>query len=215
MIKSNVKITGTVSKSASIRNDKEGKPRFSFRMKVLLPSETSDNNAIDVYVTANNPKNDFLQTLTEGHRVSVNGVMDIHPGKKNEHNRQEAPSFYLVADDIITENIAEIDTVTGTLTFIGGVAKDIEIKGKENRKFLVFSAYSAEQDIQSEKWNYQYIRFLKFMQKGDNPESLRPDWLQYKSKVEIDGDLQLSSYKGNVSITSRVQELRQHIKKNG
>ena len=69
MIRANVSISGTVSKSASIRNDREGKPRFSFRVKVILPSETSDNNAMDVYVTANTPKNDFLQTLTEGKRV--------------------------------------------------------------------------------------------------------------------------------------------------
>ena len=213
MIRANVNISGTVSKSASIRNDREGKPRFSFRVKVILPSETSDNNAMDVYVTANTPKNDFLQTLTEGKRVSISGIMDIHPGKKNEQNRQEPPSFYLAADDIVTDNVAEIDSVSGTLTFIGGVAKDIEIKGTDRRQFLVFSAYSAEQDRQSEKWKYQYVRFLKFLQKDECPEALRPDWLQYKSKVEIHGDLQLSSYKGNISISSRITELKQHIKK--
>ena len=207
-------VSGVISKSASLRND-DGKSRVTFRVKVLVPSSTNDNKYLEVFVTKAQPENTDLQDLIEGKQVEIKGVMDIHPQKKESDDKNQDPVCFVECKEVkITERKeGALDVFTGKLSFIGSVAKTIEEKkGKNDNPFLVFSAFSAEQGKgDNSKWFYQYIRFMKFPKKDDTAP-LRPDWLREKAKVEIEGDIQISSYNGRISFTSRVYSIKEHVK---
>ena len=216
MIKVNeMTISGVISKSASLRND-DGKSRVTFRVKVLVPSSTNDNKYLEVFVTKAQPENTDLQDLIEGKQVEVKGVMDIHPQKRESDTKGADPVCFLNCEKVKFTERKEgaLDVFTGKLSFIGSVAKAIEEKkGKNDNPFLVFPAFSAEQGKgENPQWFYQYVRFMKFPKKDDT-EPLRPEWLKEKSKVEIEGDIQISSYNGRISLTSRVFSIKEHTPK--
>ena len=50
MIKCNVTVCGTVSKAATCRTNKEGKPFVSFAVNVVIPAKSGMNKTIEVSV---------------------------------------------------------------------------------------------------------------------------------------------------------------------
>ncbi len=206
-------VSGVISKSASLRND-DGKSRLTFRVKVLLPSVTSDNKCLEVFVNKAQPENNDLQNLVEGKQVEIKGVMDIHPNKRPEEGKPADPVCFMECEKVklADRKKGALDEFSGTLDFIGSVSKGIEEKkDKNDNPFLVFSAFSAEQSKgENPQWFYQYVRFMKFPKKNEEGMAIRPDWLQEKSKVHITGDIQVSSYKGSVGISSRVVTIEEY-----
>lgn len=205
MIKAEANVTGTIKRSASIRTDKNNNPYLSFVMTVVLTDAKATSKSTDVLVSLPNAKQDEAQSYVEGLRVTVNGNLDI---RKKENNL----NFYLTGNTITTQGVAELDTISGSLSFRGYLKKDNLYQQKADKNghpFIVFSAYSLEKN--GEEYLSTWVNFMRFPEKGAEVESIIPEWMHPKAHVDITGDLQVSSYNGVVRLSSRVKDMTEHI----
>lgn len=222
MIKVNATLTGTVSRNAEQHYDHENKPRYSFRLRVGVPSNIVDGAAIDVFVEIPPQKvsNELMSALVAGSRATVLGVLNVYAKKNGEvpqPGKSAEPQYFCTAETITSSNIvpegteisvSSVDSVGGDLEFSGSVSKNIETKkNKRGYDFLVFSASSTEKDRTSGQFYSLYVRFVRFSEQGMAPDTLRPAWLQPKAKVIIHGDFKASSYNGRLSFSSRVRDI--------
>ena len=205
MIKAEANVTGTIKRSASIRTDKNNNPYLSFVMTVVLTDAKATNKSIDVFVSLPKAKQDEAQSYVEGLRVTVNGNLDI---RKKENNL----NFYLTGNTVTTQEVAELDTISGSLSFRGYLKKENIYQQKADKNghpFIVFSAYSLEKN--GEEYLSTWVNFMRFPEKDAEVESIIPEWMRPKAHVDITGDLQVSSYNGVVRLSSRVKDMTEHI----
>ena len=205
MIKAEANVIGTIKRSASIRTDKNSNPYLSFIMAVNLPDAKVNTKSIDVFVSFPNVTQDEAHSYIEGLRVAVNGNLDIR--KKGEEL-----NFYLTGKEVSTQDVATLDTITGTISFRGYLKKENIYEQKTDKNgnpFIVFSAYSLEKN--SQEFVSTWINCMRFPEKGATIDSIIPEWLHAKAHIDVDGDLQLSSYNGIVRISCRVKDMKEHI----
>lgn len=205
MIKAEANVTGTIKRSASIRTDKNNNPYLSFVMTVVLTDAKATSKSIDVFVSLPNAKQDEAQSYVEGLRVAVNGNLDI---RKKDNNL----NFYLTGNTVTIQNVAELDTISGSLSFRGYLKKENIYQQKTDKNghpFIVFSAYSLEKN--GEEYQSTWINFMRFPEKDAEIESVIPEWMRPKAHVDITGELKVSSYDGVVRLSCRVKEMTEHI----
>ncbi len=205
MIKAEANVTGTIKRSASIRTDKNNNPYLSFIMTVVLTDAKTTNKSIDVFVSLPNAKQDEAQSYVEGLRVAVNGNLDIR-------KKADDLAFYLTGNTVTIQDVADLDTISGTLTFRGYLKKENIYQQKTDKNghpFIVFSAYSLEKN--GEEYLSTWVNFMRFPEKGAEIESIIPEWMRPKAHVDITGELQVSSYNGVVRLSSRVKDMTEHI----
>lgn len=205
MIKAEANVIGTIKRSANIRTDKNNNPYLSFVMTVVLTDAKTTSKSIDVFVSLPNAKQDEAQSYVEGLRVAVNGNLDI---RKKEDNL----NFYLTGNTITAQNVAELDSISGTLSFRGYLKKENIYQQKTDKNghpFIVFSAYSLEKNGQ--KYLSTWVNFMRFPEKGAAVESIIPDWMHSKAHVDITGELQVSAYNDVVRLSCRVHEMTEYI----
>ena len=213
MIKANVSLIGTVSKAATVRPNKDGVSRFSFYVSVTLPSSTNDHKAVEIYVSNDNASNEDLSTYLPGVHVRLYGTMDIRPKHEESEKKINDYMFFLQATSMSVVDPSVADSISGTIFFTGHLdSKEIIQKtDKNNNPFLCFTGHHSEKDDNKDKWFYVNIRFLRFLRRDEDPGVLRPEWLVPKAKVTISGDLQISTYNGIISITSRISEIGKYV----
>lgn len=205
MIKAEANVTGTIKRSASIRTDKNNNPYLSFIMTVVLTDAKTTSKSIDVFVSLPNAKQDEAQSYVEGLRVAVNGNLDIR-------KKADDLAFYLTGNTVTIQDVASLDTISGTLTFRGYLKKENIYQQKTDKNghpFIVFSAYSLEKN--GEEYLSTWVNFMRFPEKGAEIESFIPEWMRPKAHVDITGELQVSSYNGVVRLSSRVKDMTEHI----
>lgn len=205
MIKAEANVTGTIKRSAGIRTDKNNNPYLSFVMAVVLTDAKTTSKSIDVFVSLPNAKQDEAQSYVEGLRVAVNGNLDI---RKKDNNQ----NFYLTGNTVTIQNVAELDTISGSLSFRGYLKKENIYQQKTDKNghpFIVFSAYSLEKN--GEEYQSTWINFMRFPEKDAEIESVIPEWMRPKAHVDITGELKVSSYDGVVRLSCRVKEMTEHI----
>lgn len=207
MIKAEVNVTGRITRNAMIRTDKSGKPYVAFAMAVCLPDAKNTTNEIVIFVSIPNGQQADLSIYTENTRVAIGGTLDVR--KKDENL-----VFYLTANLLTTEGVADLDTITGELSFIGHLRNDKvceEKIDKNGNPFLLFSAYSSEKN--GDNFISTWVNFRRFPEKEASIETIKPDWMQPKAHVSIKGDFQLESYGGRIRISSRVMDMSQWERK--
>ncbi len=205
MIKAEANVTGTIKRSASIRTDKNNNPYLSFVMTVVLTDAKATSKSVDVFVSLPNAKQDEAQSYIEGTRVAVNGNLDI---RKKDNNL----NFYLTGNTVTIQNVAELDTISGSLSFRGYLKKENIYQQKTDKNghpFIVFSAYSLEKN--GEEYQSTWINFMRFPEKDAAIDSVIPEWIRPKAHVDITGELKVSSYNGVVRLSCRVNEITEHI----
>jgi len=195
MIKCNVTVCGTVSKTASCRTNKEGKPFVSFAMNVVIPAKNGINKTIEVSVIKDG-------TLTEvgccnvGSRIEVTGVL-------TPRKRGNAMYFNLSANSINGNPAEDKDSIKGEMEFRGKTGKNIEEKQDKNgMPFCQFSAFSAEK-VQ-DGFEYIWVSFFLF-------DSKREAWLQPGVKANIKGTLSLSVFNDKLDFSCRVSEISEYV----
>lgn len=201
MIKAEANVIGTIKRSANIRTDKNNNPYLSFVMTVVLTDAKTTSKSIDVFVSLPNAKQDEAQSYVEGLRVAVNGNLDI---RKKEDNL----NFYLTGNTITAQNVAELDSISGTLLFRGYLKKENiyqQKTDKNNHPFIVFSAYSLEKNGQ--EYLSTWVNFMRFPEKGAAVESIIPDWMHSKAHVDITGELQVSAYNDVVRLLADEKDI--------
>ena len=208
MIRAEVKIIGTIKRSASIRTDKNNQPYLSFIVTIALPDAKTSTNSIDALVSYPRGQQGDVSLFTEGVRVAIQGVLDIR-------NKENKLLFYLTAESVSTEGVPELDSISGTLSFRGHLKKEKvyeEKNDKNGNPYLVFSAYSAEKV--GESFVSTWVNFMRFPEKGAGIETVKPDWMCSKAHVCINGELQISSYNSKVQLSCKVTEMSEFVKDN-
>lgn len=208
MIKAEVKVIGTIKRSASIRTDKNNQPYLSFIVTMALPDAKVSSNSIDAFVSYPKGQQSDVPQLVEGVRVAILGTLDIR-------HKDDNLLFYLSAEAVTTENVLELDAVIGTLSFRGHLKKENfceEKNDKNGNPYLVFSAYSAEKV--GENFISTWVNFMRFPNKGAGIDTIKPEWMRSKAHIEVNGEMQLSSYNGNVQLSCKVADMREYVKNN-
>ena len=205
MIKAEANVIGTIKRSASIRTDKNNNPYLSFVMTVVLTDAKTSSHSIDVFVSLPNARQDEAQVYVEGLRIAVSGDLDI---RKKEENL----NFYLTGNNVTTQNVAELDSISGSLSFRGYLKKENIYQQKTDKNghpFIVFSAYSVDKNGQ--EFQSTWVNFMRFPEKDAGIESIIPEWMHSKAHVDITGELQVSSYNGIARLSCRVKDMTEHV----
>lgn len=200
MIKCNVTVCGTLSRSAVKRTNKEGKPFSTFGINLVIPASVGINKTIEISVAKDG--DDDLSMLPVGSRVEVTGVLTFH---KKDDNLW----FNLSATGINSFNAGDKDSITGEMEFRGTLGKKaIDAKNdKKGNPFKVFSGYSSERisqatETEEAKYAFTWVRFVQFNANDS-------DWLMPSIGVDVKGDLDVTVYNDNISLGCRVKELAQ------
>lgn len=195
MIKCNVTVCGTVSKTAACRTNREGKAFVSFSMNVVISAKSGINKTIEVSVIKDG-------TLTEvgschiGERIKVVGA--LVPRK-----RGDALYFNLSASSINHQPTEAEDCVKGVMEFRGKVGKNIvEKQDKNGVPFIKFSGFSAEKVQDS--FEYIWVSFFLFDGKCE-------EWLQPGVKASVKGVLSLSVFNDKPDFSCRVSEISEYV----
>ena len=193
MIKCNVTVCGTITRSAQMRTNKEGKAFLAFGVSVVIAAKSGINKTFEISV-AKDGGMDELNGLSSGTRVEMVGVLTFH-------KKDDTIFLNMSATGVNTFNAPAEDSVKGTIEFRGTVGNKIEEKkDKKDKPYLVFSAFSSEKV--GEGYSFTWVRFMHFGQG-------KPEWMEGKCGIDAKGELQLSIYNDRLDITCRVAELTQ------
>ena len=191
MIKCNVTVCGTITRSAQMRTNKDGKAFLAFGVSVAIPAKSGIKKSFEISV-AKDGGMDELNVLSSGTRVEIVGVLTFR-------KKDETIFLNLSATGVNTFNAPGEDSVKGNIEFRGTVGNKIEEKkDKKDKPYLVFSAFSSEKD--GEDYSYTWVRFMHFGQG-------KPEWMQGKCGIDANGELQLGVYNDRLDITCRVAQL--------
>ena len=160
---------------------------------------------MNIFVAMYNGKQEDLSILTIGKQVVVSGEMDIH--------KKEDFSFYLNAEKYEVQQLQSVDAISGSLIFRGRLKNDNiyeEKNDKNGNPYLIFSAYSSEKH--GEEFFSTWVNFMRFPEKGASIDTIKPDFMKPKATLSIIGDLTISSYDGNIRISSIVKEISEYQK---
>lgn len=195
MIKCNVTVCGTVSKAASCRTNKDGKPFVSFVMSVGIPTKSGTDKSVEVSVIRDG-------VLTEADDCVVGGRIEVE-GILLPRKRDDDVYLNLSANSIKKKNSVDKDCIKGEMEFRGKVGRDINEKADKNGvPFLRFSAFSAEK-VQ-DRFEYLWVSFFLFDGKCKS-------WLQPGVRVNIKGILSLSVFKDKPDFSCRVSEISEYV----
>ncbi len=197
MIKSNVTVIGTVTRSADIKNGRDGQLFISFGMHVRL-EDGEESAGLDISVAYDGDDEDALFT-NKGDRIKVQGVMTF--------KKMGDVTYYNLSAEKIKHDVTEADAISGTLLFRGTLgAKGVTQRQGKKGAFRHFDAYSAEK-IGDDQYSYVWVHFVDF---GDDKRI----WLKPKSKIKAEGALELQVYREKVSINCRVEDLSEWVREN-
>ena len=192
MIKCNVSVIGTVSRTAQIRTNKEGKSFLSLGVNVVIPAKSGINKTVEISVAKDCDQPDEVNRYPVGSRIAVEGVLSFHKKGDNLY-------LNMSATEINTSDIAPNDGIIGDIEFRGTMGSKIETKtDKKGNPFCVFSAYSSEKN--GEGYDFTWVRFMHFGQS-------QQEWMQPKAGVNAQGELQMSVYNDHLEIGCRVKEV--------
>ena len=191
MIKCNVTVCGTITRSAQMRTNKDGKAFLAFGVSVVIPAKSGINKTYEISV-AKDGGMDELNALSSGKRIELEGVLTFH-------KKDETIFLNLSATSANVTDAPAEDSVKGTIDFRGTVGNKIEEKtDKKGNPYLVFSAFSSEKS--GEGYAFTWVRFMHFGQG-------KPEWMEGKTGIDANGELQLAIYNDRLDITCRVAEL--------
>ncbi len=196
MIKCNVTVCGTVSRAAAVRTNNEGKPFTAFAVNCVVPAKNGINKTVEISV-AKDGEETGLSDYAVGKRMEISGVLTF---KKRGENLY----FNLSASSVSLSVGSNEDSIGGDMHFRGKTGKNIDEKtGKNGKKFLQFSAFSAEKV--NDGFEYLWVRFVGF-------DREREGWLQPQTGIEVKGELELSVYNDKLNIACKVSEMSEYVK---
>ena len=186
MIKAKATINGTVSKTVSLRKDKDGRQMAQFSLRLTVPGSREDMSGKDVFVSVSYPADGFdANQVVTGTRIEASGTLTF---------RKSGENLYLnfLADNINFNPTGEQDNIEGTLEFKGTVGKTVEEKtDRKDRPYVSFSAFSSEKV--KDAFEFIWVRFIRF-------DYTKEPYLQPKAKIQATGKLSITAYQGRLSL---------------
>lgn len=196
MIKCNVTLNGTVSRTAAVRTASDGRTFVCFAVKTVIPARSGSGKQVEISVSMDSPTQG-APSFAVGTRMEMQGTLTFR--KRNE-------TLYLNfhADTVNTSPVSDTDAITGSIEFRGTIGKQVEEKtDKKGGKYLVFSAFSTEKD--GDAFAFTWVRFIRF-------SAEREPFLTHKAGITAKGKLELSAYLDKINIGCRVEEIGEWIK---
>ena len=198
MIKAEVNVIGTVSRTAVVRDGKEGTKFVTFGVSVVIPAKSGINKTVEISVAKDYQLGDDISLCqTKDNRVGLKGTLIF---------RKKGDSLYLnmEASEVSAAKAEEKDSIEGEMTFLGKAGNKIEVKDSKNgKKFLSNSGFSTTKE--GEEFEYTWVRFIQF-------DAEKPEWLVPKAGIEVKGKLELGVYNDKLDISCRVSELKEWVK---
>lgn len=196
MIKCNVTMNGIVSRTASMRTNKEGKSYIGFAVKTTILAKAGSSKQVEVFVSKDGTAAELPLYVAE-QRIELKGVLTF---RKREENLYL--NFYAESVDFHPQN--ERDVIEGSIEFRGTVGKQVEEKrDKRGNAYSVFSAFSTKKH--EENFVFTWVRFIRFSAEKES-------WLQPKARICAKGMLELSVYLDKINLSCRVEEMREWVK---
>lgn len=197
MIKCNVVVCGTVSRSAQIKTNREGKPFLAMSLNVEVPAIKSQGKMLDISIAKDVASQDERQLYPFGTRVVVTGVLTMHKSG-------EALYLNLSASDIKTAGAEEKDSIRGEMEFRGTLGKNIvPMTNKNGKPYFTLSGFSSERNgtngTGNPAYDFTWVRFFYFGQSC-------PTWVQPKVGADIRGEVTLSLYNEHLDISCHVRD---------
>lgn len=195
MIKAKATINGTVSKTVSLRKDKDGRQLAQFSIRLTVPGSREDMSGKDVFVSVSYPADGFdANQVVAGTRIEASGTLTF---------RKSGENLYLnfLADNIIFNPAGEQDNFEGTLEFRGTVGKTVEEKtDRKDRPYVSFSAFSSEKV--KDTFEFIWVRFIRF-------DYTKEPYLQPKAKIQATGKLSITAYQGRLSLDCQADSFKE------
>ena len=82
MIKCNVTINGIVSRTASMRTNKEGKSYIGFAVKTTIPAKAGGCKQVEIFVSKDGTDAE-LPSYVAGQRIGLKGVLTFRKREEN------------------------------------------------------------------------------------------------------------------------------------
>ena len=100
MIKCNVTVCGTISRTAQMRTGKEGKPFMSFGINVVIPAKSGINKTVEISVAKDGGSQEELANYPVGNRVEVVAL----PARVVDAYNQGALPLNTLANAVLAKN---------------------------------------------------------------------------------------------------------------
>ena len=188
-------VCAVISKAAEVKQNGDGHPFITFNVRV--PVKGRDGSGyLTISVSADGDRGD-TSFYSQDRRVTVHGTLSLRKKGDNIY-------YNLRADDLRIENSNVSYRLEGKMYFKGKVGKKgvTEKKDSKGNPFQTFSAYSSDRN--GDTTEFIWVRFLNF-------KPCHEPFLAAGSFIEVKGDLQLSFYKGKVSVECVVAEVSQWV----
>ena len=155
MIKAEVNVIGTVSRTAVVRDGKEGTKFVTFGVSVVILAKSGINKTVEISVAKDYQLGDDISLIqTKDNRVGLKGTITFRKKGDNLYLNMEASEVNVVKPE-------DKDIIEGDMTFLGKVGNKIEVKDSKNgKKFLSTSGFSTTKE--GEDFEYTWVRFIQF-----------------------------------------------------
>ena len=193
MIKCNVNVCAVISKSA-VMKESNGQEFFTFGIKIPVKGRDGVSKDLEISVSHDGGKGKAAM-FTTGRRVAIKGVLTVRKKKGTVYYTLRSEG-----DAEITKSTAE-DAITGTMEFKGKTGKQpiMQKTDKNENPFKSFSAFSRDKD--GDNAEFTWVNFLYFEPKDGE------DFLAPQAYISATGELQLSVFKDEISMTCRVSSV--------
>ena len=192
MIKCEVTVCGSISRSAIVKQTKDGQGFVSFGVTIPIPIKDNKGSStnLDISVTMDGDA-DTAAKYTTGRRVMILGTLTLR-------QRGDITYYNLKAEGgVELAKMSDPDSIEGTMSFIGkignhGVENKTDSKGNP---FMAFSAWSSDRDASN--ISFIWVRFLYFHSKGET-------FIAAGNYVHVEGSLQIGAYISKVDSKPKI-----------
>ena len=196
MIKCEATICGTISRSATMRTSREGKPFMTFGVSVVLKDRKGQQTTVEVSVAADGREED-LADFSTGTRLRITGPMTF---------RRKDDVLYFNMRSVSTDRQTEDeDGITGQMTFRGSIGKSIDSRtDRKGKPYITFSAFSTEKF--GEEFSFVWVKFIHF-------NHTREPWLHPGIGVDVKGTMDVTANGGVPHLGCQIESLSEWEKK--
>lgn len=193
MIKCNATVCGTINSSAEEKQSNNGEKFISFSMVIALQGK--DGTAREQYVSVSAPGDkETAAAYTTGRKVTVTGILYFRKHDGNLYLNLRTDGKIEINDSTV------IDRLEGSMEFKGKISnKGIkEFTSKKGKPMQSFSAFSS--DKEGDNREFTWVNFIVFT-------PIHADYFAGEKYVEVNGDLQVDIFKGNLQLECKVKSV--------
>lgn len=188
-----VELCGTITRSACVKQTKDGASFLSMTVKVLIKSRDNMGTQ-ELYVNVSFDGNkSTCSSYAENRKVLLNGSIWVNKVGEKTYYNMRADTSRLVKST--TE-----DQIVGKMVFRGRVSKNgVKVMtNKSGKEYYLFSAYSSER--RDDNFTYTWVHFIYFGE--SDPEVLAPD-----KYIEVNAQLQFRIYKDELRLEGVAEDI--------